>query len=319
MGESQSAFDTLHAPDRNPATGESHGPSDPRQTRRESLRRDTPTESRGRRAIGYVRVSTAGQAERGMSLVAQRERVEAFAKAKRYDLPDVVSEAASGGVRGDEVFSWEHRPALLGLMQRARDHEFDILVVAKLDRLSRDHTTLVVLERELLRHGVAVESVAEERNGDGPLAEFVRGQLALVAQLERAMMLERVGAGKAKKKQLGRHVHGRVPYGYVSERGVLSIDDNAAPIVRRIFADIRAGDSAGRIARTLNAEAVPSPHGAQWSAKAVERIANNVACAGERYGVRRAHPAIVSRRAFNEASRALATRRAEWAAKRARP
>src|SRR4051812_44088271 len=159
-----------------------------------------------------------------MSLAAQRDRVEEYSRDKKYDLLQVVDEAASGGVRADEVFSWEHRPILLDLLERAREREYDVLLVAKLDRLSRDHTTLVVLERQLQRHGVTVESVAEERNGDGPLAEFVRGQLALVAQLERAMILERVGAGKAKKKQLGRHVHGRVPYAYTSERGVLNID-----------------------------------------------------------------------------------------------
>jgi DNA invertase Pin-like site-specific DNA recombinase len=266
--------------------------------------------------VGYVRVSTAGQAERGMSLAAQRDKVEAFARDKRYDLIDIAAEAASGAVRGDEVFSWEHRPVLLDLLQRARAQEFDVLVVAKLDRLSRDHTTLVVLERELQRHHVAVESVAEERNGDGPLADFVRGQLALVAQLERAMILERVGAGKAKKKQLGRHVHGRVPYGYLSDRGVFQVDLERADTVRRIFADAKNGDSPGRIARALNADSVPSPLGAHWSSKAVERIIENVAYAGERYGVKQAHPPVVSRRIFNAANAALSRRREAWAAAR---
>jgi site-specific DNA recombinase len=269
------------------------------------------------RAVGYLRVSTAGQAERGMSLAAQRDRVESYAKSKRLALLDVVSEAASAAVRADEVFSWEHRPVLLDLMQRARDNEFDVLIVAKLDRLSRDHTTLVVLERELQRHAVTVHSVAEERNGDGPLAEFIRGQLALVAELERSMILERVGAGKAKKKQIGRHVHGRVPYGYLSERGVFTIDEARAEVVRRIFSDVRAGDSPGRVARALNAERIPSPLGAQWSPKAIERIVENVAYAGERYGVKRAHPAIVSRRVLNEARSQLDRRAQHWAATRA--
>ena len=267
------------------------------------------------RAVGYLRVSTARQAERGMSLAAQRDRVESYAKSKRYTLLDVVEEAASGAVRDNEVHSWEHRPRLLALLERARAREFDVLLVAKLDRLSRDYATLIVLERRLQKAGVEVISAAEE-NGDGPIAEFVRGQLALVAELERSMILERVGAGKAKKKQLGRHVHGRIPYGYVSERGVLTIDEPRAEVVRRIFADVRAGDSPGRVARSLNAEGIPSPLSAQWSAKAVERVVENVAYAGERYGVKRAHPAVVSRRRFNEAAAALARRRGAWATAR---
>lgn len=263
-----------------------------------------------RRAIGYIRVSTAGQAERGMSLPAQQERVREHAKGKGWQLLGIVSEAASGGVRDGEEFSWEHRPQLLELIDRAERGEYDVLLVAKLDRLSRDHATLTILERRLQRHGVEVVSVAEE-NGDGPLADFIRGQLALVAQLERAMILERVSAGKAKKKALGRHVHGRVPYGYSSENGILTPDPDVTPIVRRIFRDVTDGRSPGRIARELTAEGVPSPQGGRaWSANGIRSIVTNTAYAGERYGVKRAHEAIVSRRAFNAAGVALRSRSA---------
>ena len=253
-----------------------------------------------------------------MGLASQRDRVTEYAHAKGYDLREIVAEAASGAVRADEVFSWEHRPALLAVLDRAEAREFDRLVVAKLDRLSRDHTTLVVIERQLQRHGVAVESVAEEQNGDGPLAEFIRGQLALVAQLERSMILERVGAGKAKKKQRGQHVHGRIPYGYTSERGVFALDPATSRIVKQIFADVRAGDSPGRVARGLNREGLPSPQGAAWSSKTIAFIVANEAYVGERYGVKRAHPSIVSRRVFNIANEQLDQRRQTWAAKRSR-
>src|SRR6185295_3084131 len=71
------------------------------------------------RAIAYVRVSTQGQAERGMSLTHQRDRLREYAKQRGYDLLDVVEEAASGAIREGEDFSWEHRPALLELMESA--------------------------------------------------------------------------------------------------------------------------------------------------------------------------------------------------------
>jgi site-specific DNA recombinase len=269
-----------------------------------------------RRALGYVRVSTRGQAERGMGLSAQRDSVAEYARARDYVLIETVEEAASGGVRADEVFSWEHRPVLLDVVERARASEFDVLVVPKLDRLSRDHTTLVVLERQLQRHRVLVESVAEEQNGDGPLAEFIRGQLALVAQLERAMILERVSAGKAKRKAQGRHVHGRLPYGYSSTDGVLTPVPEMIPTVRRIFERARGGDSPGEVARSLNADRVPAPQGERWSEQGVRVIVQNVAYAGERYGVKRAHEPIVSRRLFNAANGALEARAEEWRAKR---
>jgi site-specific DNA recombinase len=256
------------------------------------------------RAIGYLRVSTAGQAERGMGLEAQRDKVRELAKTKGYELVDIVQESASGAVQNGEELSWEHRPVLLGLMDQARAGEYDTLLVAKLDRLSRDYPSLAVLERKLQKWGVEVVSAAEE-NGDGPVAEFIRGQLALVAQLERAMILERVSAGKAKKKALGRHVHGRVPFGYRSTGGELEPVEELVPLVRRIFDDVRHGDSPGRVARVLAAEGILSPQGGTWTRKAVQRIVSNPAYAGERYGVKRAHPAIVSKRLWNAANARL--------------
>lgn len=284
--------------------------------KRGALRRASPRLSPGAtRAVGYLRVSTAGQAEKGMSLAAQRQRVRTHAQARGWRLVDLVREAASGGVRDGEEFSWEQRPALLDLMGRAEAGEYDVLLVAKLDRLSRDYPTLIVLARRLQRMGVDVVSVAEE-NGDGPIAEFIGGQLTLVAQLERAMILERVTAGKAKKKALGRHIHGRVPYGYRSEGGILTPAFELAPIIVRIFRNAKEGDSPGRIARALNRDDVPSPQGASWTAKAVSRVLTNPAYVGERYGVKRAHPALVSRQLFNAVQQVLRERATTWAATR---
>ncbi len=267
----------------------------------------SPGTTPGLRAVAYLRVSTAGQAERGMGLETQRDRVRAFAEAKGLNLLGVVAESASGGVRDGEDFSYEHRPVLLSLVERAERREYDALVVARFDRLSRDYATLIVLERRLQRNGVRLLSAAEE-NGDGAIAEFMRGQLALVAQLERAMIADRVGAGKAKKKALGRHVHGRIPFGYRSTGGILSPDDGEAEVVRRIFAETREGRTPGRIARDLNLDGIASPTGATWGKGTVRWIVTNPVYAGEKYGVQKAHPAIVSRRAWNAAQAALAVR-----------
>lgn len=259
------------------------------------------------RAVGYLRVSTARQAEEGMGLAVQRDLVVEYARRRRLELAEVVEEAASGGVREGEEFSWEHRPVLLRLIDRAKEGEFSTLIVAKLDRLSRDYPTLIVCERRFQRLGVEVISASEE-NGDGPLAEFVRGQLALVAQLERAMILERARAGKAKKKALGRHVHGRVPYGYRSRKGILEPAEELASIVRSIFTWANAGDSPGRIARRLNELNVPAPRADQWGRSTIRAMLANTVYCGERYGVKRAHQEIVSRRAWNKVNAETAAR-----------
>lgn len=257
-----------------------------------------------RPAIAYLRVSTTRQAEEGMGLAVKRDLVVECAKHRKLDLVDVVEEAASGGVRDGEEFSWEHRPVLLDLLERAEAGMFSTLVVARLDRLSRDYPTLIVCERRFQRFGVEVVSASEE-NGDGPLAEFVRGQLALVAQLERAMILERARAGKAKKKAAGRHVHGRVPFGYRSRKGILEPDEALAPVVQDIFAHAKRGESPTRIARELNERGVSAPLGAAWGRSTIRGVLRNPVYAGERYGVKRANEPIVSRRLWNVVQRRL--------------
>lgn len=264
------------------------------------------------RAVAYVRVSTAGQEDRGSSIASQRETVTEYAAAKGWQLLDVVQEAASGGVKEGEELSYEHRPQLLTLIERAEAREFDAVIVAKFDRLSRDYPSLVVLERRLERFGVSIYSAAEE-NGDGPIAEFIRGQLALVAQLERSMILDRVRAGKASRKRQGRHVQGQIPYGYVTRPAddgkgrTLEPVPETADVVRRIFEAAKRGETPGKIADALNADSVPGPSGRGWNRTAVRGMIENPAYYGERYDVR-GHAAIVTRRLWNAANGELAKR-----------
>ena len=261
------------------------------------------------RAIAYLRVSTSLQEERGLSLPEQREKVEAYALAHGLELLRVVQETASAGVRDGELFSWEHRPVLSDLLEHAKSGAYDVLLVAKFDRLSRDAATLTIIERMTRQHGVSVIS-ADEDNGDSATGRLMRHTLAGFAEYERELIRERLRFGKAQAKRRGRHVHGRAPYGYRSERGVLEPDQERAEIVKRVFTDAIAGYSAGQIAKRLNYDDTPSPQGGAqgWGADGVRLILRNPAYTGEKYGKRKAHTPIVSKRVWNQAQEALKAR-----------
>ena len=114
------------------------------------------------------------------------------------------------------------------------------------------------------------------------------------------MIAERVGAGKAKRKAQGRHVHGRIPYGYVSAgEGRLEVDEAKAAVVRHIFASAIAGKGPGPIAHELNAAGEPGPTRKAWSRQAVTLLLRNPVYKGERYSVKGAQPAIISARRWN--------------------
>jgi hypothetical protein len=138
------------------------------------------------------------------------------------------------------------------------------------------------------------------------------------------MIAERVGAGKAKAKQLGRHVHGRIPYGYSSARrvrtgpdgaegpeaqhGNLVISEPEAAVVRDIFARAGRGENPSSIARALNDAGVAGPRGGRWSRQTATLILRNPVYAGERYGMKNAQPAIVTRRTWNRAQQRVLRR-----------
>jgi len=105
-------------------------------------------------AIGYIRVSTDQQAERGISLDAQRERVRAMATVQGADLLDII-------VDGGESAKSMNRPGLQRVLSFVNGGKVRAVIVAKLDRLTRSVKDLCGLLEMFEKRGVALISVAE--------------------------------------------------------------------------------------------------------------------------------------------------------------
>ncbi len=259
------------------------------------------------RAIGYLRVSSSGQ-EKGMGLAAQRQAVRDFLAGEEgaaLELLEIVQETASGAAKAGELFSLEHRDVLAELVNRAEHDDYDVLLVATLDRLSRESTELHYLKRLLARFNVTVVSAAGETNGNGDaIGELLDKLIGAVHDFDRKRIIERMKAGKVESRKLGRHTDGLPPYGYrQGTSGRFEVDDDQAAVVRGIFSRAREGLGPGPIARRLNAEGIPGPTGRPWSRQTVGNIICNPVYAGELHGVKKAQPALVSRRVWNAAQR----------------
>jgi site-specific DNA recombinase len=261
-----------------------------------------------KRVIGYLRVSTRGQAEKGMGLAAQRQRVRDYAGEQGLELVEIVEEAASGAVKEGALFSHKHRPILSRLIERAGQGEYDVLLVASFDRLSRDYMSLLFLKRLLKTYGVETVSTLEENGNGDAVGELIERVIAAIHEFERRRLLERIKAGKEQKRATGGSIGGPAPYGYVSTAEGMTPNRADAPVVRRIFEETRDGYTPGRIAKGLNADAIESPSGRAWNRQTVRNIIENAVYAGQRFGVKAAHPAIVSRRLFNAANETLRAR-----------
>src|SRR5450759_1317538 len=143
------------------------------------------------RAAIYARVSTSEQ-----TVENQRLDLHRFIEARGWDL---TKEYLDAGISGSK----ESRPALDVLLKDARRRRFDVLVVAKLDRLGRSLKQLVGLLDELQALGIAFVSLGEGIDCTTPAGKLQMHILAAIAEFERGRIVERVRAGLARAKAQG--------------------------------------------------------------------------------------------------------------------
>jgi site-specific DNA recombinase len=221
------------------------------------------------RVVGYTRVSSEAQATDGVSLDAQRERIEGWARSAGLAVAssDVFVDAGISGKRAD------NRPALQAALEVACSGGC-VLVVYSLSRLARSvRDTLAIAER-LERAGADLVSLSENINTTSASGKMVFRLLAVLAEFERDLISERTRGALDHKRALGERVSGRLPYGHD-----LAVDGRtlvANPAELEVLARIRAMSEAGRgpgpIARELNALAVPTKGGGPWSPSTVRGL-----------------------------------------------
>ncbi len=169
------------------------------------------------RVAAYYRVSTTQQAGSGLGLEAQEAAVQAFAKLGGFK---VVSSHTDAGISGSAGL--DKRPALSDALNAVLSGAADFIIVAKLDRLSRDPLCLMTIERMLAKKGSRVLSASGEgTQSDDPSAVLMRRILAAVAENERALISARTKAALAQKKARGERL-GKPRFGFAVVDGRLA-------------------------------------------------------------------------------------------------
>jgi DNA invertase Pin-like site-specific DNA recombinase len=216
------------------------------------------------RFIAYYRVSTARQGQSGLGLEAQRAAVLDYLNGGRWTLVAEFTEIESGANN--------ERPELARALAACRLRGAT-LVIAKLDRLSRDAHFLLGLEK------AGVDFVATDMPSANRLTV---GIMALVADEERRMIADRtrraLAAAKARGVKLGGWKGGPVVDGKL---GAEARHRQAAAFAARLeptIADMRGrGLSLRQMAAELIAQGIETPRGGQWSACAVRNVLQRLA------------------------------------------
>jgi len=221
------------------------------------------------RTAAYIRVSTDKQAEHGVSLDAQRAKVEAYASL--YDL-QLVAVLVDAGVSAKTL----DRPALSEALALLDSGEADALLVVKLDRLTRSVKDLgTLVERYFARtNGPALMSVSEQIDTRSAAGRLVLNVLASVAQWEREATGERTSAALAHKRALGEYTGGRVPYGFrVGANGsTLEPVEEEQAVITEARALRASGLSLRAIGAALERQGYRTRKGGSWAPTQIKRI-----------------------------------------------
>ena len=272
------------------------------------------------RAAVYIRVSTEEQAVHGYSLSEQKEAC--CKRAEELGAGEVLI-FADEGVSGAVL----DRPGLNALRDAVDSGQVECIILRDPDRLSRKLAHQLLLSEEFEKAGARLEFLDFEwkTTPEGRLFYSIKGA---IAEYEREKIRERVTRGKLQKARQGGIPVNFDVYGYRYDpaTGEVSLDDDEADVVRRIFRWFTQEEiGIAGVANRLNELKVPTRRGKDfWHRQVVKQILSNPVFMGEwKYGKKRppdevitiAVPAIVDREIWQQAQDKLQLLRRRWSKK----
>ena len=241
------------------------------------------------------------------SLDAQRMACESYIQSQQFNGWTLVPKHYDdGGWSGGNT----DRPALKELLADIEAGKINVVVIYKIDRLSRSLTDFAELQRFFEKHGVSFVSVTQQIDTSGSSGRMLLNILMTFAQFEREQIAERIRDKVSATRRQGKFVGGTPPFGYRAENRKLVIQEDDAKILRRIFDRYLEIQSPKQIAAELNADGIRTRRGMPWTTSHIYRQLNSRACIGEvEYKgevFQGEHEAIIDRARWDEAQRLLA-------------
>ena len=268
------------------------------------------------RCAVYTRKSTEEGLEMEFnSLDAQREACEAYIASQRSEgWVELADRYDDGGFSGGTL----ERPALKRLLADIEDGRIDVVVVYKIDRLSRSLMDFSKLVEVFDRGGVTFVSVTQSFNTTTSMGRLTLNILLSFAQFEREVIGERIRDKIAASRKRGMWMGGFVPLGYEVRDRKLVINEPEATTVRMIFERFVEVGSATTLARALAAEGVRTRRGRLVDKGFLYKLINNRVYIGDAVHKGTAYPgeheAIITRALWDKVHGILRESPRVWSA-----
>jgi site-specific DNA recombinase len=261
----------------------------------------------------YPRVSGHEQ-EDNYSIPEQIERMKKYCEAKDWIVYKIYTDSVQSGADMD-------RPGLQSMIKDCEAGKVDMVLVYKLDRLSRSQKdTMYLIEDVFEKNNVGFTSMTENFDTSTAHGKFIIGILAVFAQLERSKITERTTLGKKARAADGKWHGGRwIPIGYDYENGLLKPNEYEKMQVLEIADLFLKRTPVRTIADMMNNKGYKHKHG-DWNAKTIKRVLSNPVNLGLIKDGEHLHPgihdAILDQQTYDAIQVIMDERKAEHGTKR---
>lgn len=217
------------------------------------------------KAVGYVRVSTNHQVDNGVSLEAQRVKIEGYAAMNSLNL-EIIEDAGLSGKTLD------NRPGMTRLLKLVHSRKVSMIVVSKVDRISRSVSDLNRLIQLFNKNGVEFVSIGDAIDTSSASGRLSINILSSVSQWEAEAAGERTSAALQQLKSEGRRISRFAPYGFKFNGSGVVEDMDEQKAVQAIHKLRQSGLSLRRIGAELERRGFCSRSGKVLSAQTINSV-----------------------------------------------
>jgi len=217
-------------------------------------------------ALAYIRVSSEGQ-EENTSLESQRNSIRAYAMANGFNIEETYADIDSGAN--------EARTGLMALRERIRHKHFHAVIVAKIDRFTRDLLLGETTRKEIEKYEGTLISVSEHIDTSTPSGLLFAQLLQAFAQFDKASIVYKMNQGKKNTiESKGTFGGGTLGYGYRPNGNVgeAAINETEAEAIRLIFKLHKENLSTYKISTILTEKGYKARNGKDFYPVLVHRI-----------------------------------------------
>lgn len=216
--------------------------------------------------LAYLRVSTGKQADQGLSLEVQQDKVIAYARLYDLHLVEIIVDAG-------ESAKTLQRPGLQRALTLIQSGQAAALLIIKLDRLTRSVADLGRLIDEYFAPGKAeLLSVSEQIDTRSASGRLVLNILASVSQWEREIIAERTREVMRHKQKHGEYIGGHIPYGFEVIDGELVANGWEQQVIRQAQTLYAHGLSLRKVSAVLDQRGFQARTGAVFHPAQIQRM-----------------------------------------------